>query len=195
MTRNFRWFLSVSLLLFIGALPAFSQHKQRPAPSSAQQQQQVDDDKAAIEKLHEEDIQASLALDVPKLESLWTNDIVTIAPGGPAVVGRDANEKKLETDAAKLKTMQILAFDEQWQEVRIDGDWAYEWGTMSGRMQPFSGGKETEYKFNVMRVFNKQGDGTWKIARSIYNDAMPAEEPKPAEAPKQQEQKKDRLKD
>ena len=178
----------------MATIPALGQHKQHSAPNNGQQQQQAEDDKAAIEKLHEEDIQASLAIDVPKLESLWTNDIVTMAPGGPAIVGRDANEKKLEADAAKLKAMQILAFDEQWQEVRIDGDWAYEWGTMSGRMQPFSSGKETEYKFNVMRVLNKQGDGTWKIARSIYNDAKPAEEPKPAEPPKQ-EQKKDRLKD
>jgi ketosteroid isomerase-like protein len=187
---------SVSFLLalvFI-AIPGFGQHKQRPASSNAPQQQQTEDDKAAIEKLHEEDIQASLALDVPKIESLWTNDIVTMAPGGPALVGRDANEKKLEADAAKLKTMQILAFDEQWQEVRIQGDWAYEWGSMSGRMQPFSAGQETDYKYNVMRVLNRQPDGTWKIARSIYNDAKPAEEPKPAESPKQ-EQKKDRLKD
>lgn len=153
------------------------------------------DDKAAIEKLHEEDIQASLALDVPKLEALWTNDIVTMAPGAPPVVGRDANERKLEADAAKMKSMQILAFDEQWQEVRIQGDWAYEWGSMSGRLQPFAGGAETEYKYNVVRILNRQADGTWKIARSIFNSAKPEEQPKPAEPPKQEEEKKDRLKD
>ena len=189
------WLISISLLLLAGAAPAFAQHKQRPAPTNAQQQQQMEDDKAAIEKLHEEDIQASLALDIPKLEALWTNDIVTMAPNAPAFVGRDANEKKLEADAAKLKSVQILAFDEQWQEVRIQGDWAYEWGSISGRLHPFSGGAETDYKYNVMRVLNRQADGTWKIARSIYNDAKPAEESKPAETPKQEEQKKDRLKD
>ncbi len=155
----------------------------------------MQDDKAAIEKLHEEDIQASLALDMPKLEALWTNDIVTMAPGAPPVVGRDANEKKLEADAAKMKSMQILAFDEQWQEVRIQGDWAYEWGSMSGRLQPFAGGAETEYKYNVVRVLNRQADGTWKIARSIFNSAKAEEQPKPAEPPKEEEQKKDRLKD
>ena len=117
-----------------------------------------------------------------------------MAPGAPAVVGRDANNKKLEAEADKLKSTQILAFDEQWQEIRIEGDWAYEWGTMSGRLQPFSGGKETDYRLNVMRILNRQPDGTWKIARSIYNDAMPQSE-KPAEPQKPEEQKKDRMKD
>ena len=185
----------ISLLVAICAISAFGQHKQRPATGSAQQQQQMEDDKAAIEKLHEEDIQASLAVDVPKLEALWTNDIVTMPPGGPAIVGRDANEKRLELEAAKLKDTQILGFDEQWQEVRIQGDWAYEWGTMSGRLQPFTGGKETDFKYNVIRILNRQADGTWRIARSIYNIAVPEETPKPPEPPKQEEPKKDRMKD
>ena len=194
MTRFSQW-MTILLLAGVSALPAFAQHKQRPAQANLQQQQQMEDDKAAIEKLHEEDIQASLALDIPKLEALWTNDIVTMAPGAPAVVGRDANEKKLEADAAKMKSMQILAFDEQWQEVRIQGDWAYEWGSMSGRLQPFSGGDETNYKYNVVRILNRQADGTWKIARSIFNDAKAPEPFKPTEPPKPEEQKKDRLKD
>lgn len=189
--------LVIALMVATGAAPvAAQQHKQHPRPQSeAEQQQQIEDDKIAIQKLHDRDIQASLALDVEQLESLWTNDIVTMAPGGPAVVGLEANSKKLEASAAQLRSMEILAFDEQWQEIRIQGDWAYEWGTMSGRMRPFSGGKETDYLLNVMRVLNRQPDGTWKIARSIYNDAKPPEkqaEPAPA---KPEEQKKDRLKD
>lgn len=184
----------VTLVIVGTVVPLAAQKRQRPAQSQAEAQQQIEDDKAAIQALHDADIQASLALDVPKLESLWTDDIVTMAPGAPAVVGRDANNKKLEAEADKLKSTQILAFDEQWQEIRIEDDWAYEWGTMSGRLQPFTGGKETDYRLNVMRILNRQPDGTWKIARSIYNDAMP-ETAKPAEPQKPEEQKKDRMKD
>lgn len=184
-----------SLLAFVFMLAIttmFGQKNHRPTtrPPTAAEQQTIDDDKAAIEKLHNADIEASLALDTQALEALWTNDIVTMAPGGPAVAGRDANSKKLEADVDKLKSTQVLAFDERWQEVRIEGDWAYEWGTMSGRLQPFTGGKETDYKLNVMRVLNKQADGTWKIARSIYNDAeaaAAAAEEKKAEEPKKNE--------
>jgi len=183
-----------SLLLFLALLAtvAFAQRNQRPPrhPSEAEQQQ-IEDDKAAIQKLHDADITASLALDTNALEALWTDDIVTMAPGGPPVAGREANAKKLEAEVAKLKSTQVLGFDEQWQEIRIEGDWAYEWGSMSGRLQPFAGGKETDYKLNVMRILNRQPDGTWKIARSIYNDAEG--EPKPAEEKKPEEKKKNEL--
>jgi len=192
MKNCFLLFLFVSLAL----LSATAQKKPRPShppQTDAEQQQQMEDDKAAIQKLHDADIRASLALDAPALESLWTNDIVTMAPGAPAVVGKEANVKKLEDGVAQLKAMEITAFDEQWQEIRIQGDWAYEWGTISGRMKPFSGGQEIAYTMNIVRVLNKQPDGTWKIARSIYNDATPP--PKPEEAPKQDQPKKDRMKD
>jgi ketosteroid isomerase-like protein len=193
MIRN--TFLLLLALAMLAAVPCAAQKHSQPKrpPSDAEQQQQMDDDKIAIQKLHDADIEASLALDVPKLEALWTEDIVTMAPSGPAVVGRAANNKKLEDAAEKLRATEILAFDEQWQEVRIQGDWAYEWGTMSGRMHPFAGGKETDYKLNVMRVLNRQPDGTWKIARSIYNDATP--ETRSATEPQKPEEKKDRLKD
>src|SRR5581483_1956236 len=185
-----RKYLLLIFGLVLAVTTAFGQKNHRPTtrPPTAAEQQQIDDDRAAIEKLHDKDIEASLALDTQALEALWTDDIVTMAPGGPAVVGRDANSKKLEADVEKLKSTQVLAFDEQWQEVRIQGDWAYEWGTMSGRLQPFTGGKETDYKLNVVRILNKQADGTWKIARSIYNDAeagAKAAEEKKAEEPKE----------
>jgi len=191
--RNLSLFLAIVMIAAI--VPCAAQKKSTPRrpQSEAEQQQQIEEDKVAIQKLHDLDIEASLALDVPKLEALWTDDIVTMAPDGPAVVGREANNKKLEEGAEGLKSMEILAFDEQWQEIRIQGDWAYEWGTMSGRMRPFSGGQEIDYLLNVMRVLNRQPDGTWKIARSIYNNAKPL--PAQPEQPKQPEQKKDRLKD
>jgi ketosteroid isomerase-like protein len=187
---------TVSLFLLFGLiiLPCAAQRRSSPRQQSqAEAQQQLEEDKIAIQKLHDLDIQASLALDVPKLEALWTDDIVTMAPGAPAAVGRTANNKKLEEAADKLRATEILAFDEQWQEIRIQGDWAYEWGTMSGRMRPFAGGKEIDYTLNVMRVLNRQADGTWKIARSIYNEATP-EANSPLE-PAKPEEKKDRLKE
>ena len=185
----------VLLAILVCLLPAAAQkkHPVRPPQTNAEQQQQMEDDKAAIQKLHDEDIRASLALDAPALEALWTNDIVTMGPGSAALMGKEANVKRLEEGVAGLKSMEIMAFNEQWQEVRVQGDWAYEWGTMSGRMRPFSGGEEITYLYNAMRVLNRQADGTWKIARSIYNDATPA--PKTPEPPKAQEQKRDRIKD
>jgi len=185
----------VMLALCAASFAQKKPHATRQAPrSEAEQKQQLEDDKQAIEKLHEDDIKASLALDVPALEALWTDDIVIMPPGSKAVVGREANSARLEASAAKLKEVEIMAFDEQWQEIRIEGDWAYEYGTMSGRMKPFSGGSEISYMLNVMRVLNRQPDGSWRIARSIYNDATEAPAPKAPEK-KPEEPKGNPLKD
>lgn len=186
--------LLLSIVLLSIALPSTAQKRQHPSQSQAEQQQQLEDDKAAIQKLHDKDIEASLALDAPKLEALWTDDVVIMPPNSPAVVGRDANTKRLEASIDKMKSFEILGFDEQWQEVRIEGDWAYEWGTMSGRMRPFSGGKEIDYTVNVMRILNRQADGSWKIARSIYNNAIPETAAKTPEPKKPEQDDKDRLK-
>lgn len=188
------------LIALIASLPCFGQAKRTTRPAqrhstagSAEEKQQLQDDMKAISSLHSRDIQASMALDAPALESLWTDDIVTMHPGSPAIVGRAANVAKLHADLEGMQNQEILAYNEEFQEVRIQGDWAYEWGTTTGRTRPFSGGNETAYRFNVMRVLQRQPDGSWKIARSIYNDAEPHAAPKPEEKPKPDD--KNKLKD
>jgi ketosteroid isomerase-like protein len=188
-----------SIVLILLASLAFPQSAKRhttrtPAPTT-QQKQQFADDMKTINNLHDRDIRASMALDADELEALWTDDIVTIHPGGPPISGKQANSKKLREGIEQMKSEEILAYNEQFQEVRISGDYAFEYGTITGRTRPFSGGKETAYEFNVLRVLQRLPDGTWKIARSIYNDALPpAAQPKPAEAAKPPEDK-NKLKD
>lgn len=183
----------IALALFLAVSSLFAQTRRRSASSAADQKQQLQEDMQAIDDLHNKEIQANMALDEPSLESLWTDDIVIMQPGAPPIVGRDANVARLKAELKSLRDQQILAYNEQFQEVRIEGDWAYEWGTISGRTTPFSGeGKETDYKFNAMRILQRQPDGSWKIARAIYNDAEPpapkAEEKKPE--PKKQDSNK-----
>ena len=189
-------FLLVSTLAgasFAQSSKRASTTRRNTAPS-AEQKQQFADGQEAINKLHDLDIQASLALDADKLESLWTDDIVTIAPGGPPVVGIGANRAKLDKMVAQMRSVEILAYDEQFQEVRVAGDWAFEYGVITGRTRPFQGGDETSSKVNVLRVLQRQPDGNWKIARSIYNDAtLPPE--KPAEAPKPKAPERNKLED
>jgi ketosteroid isomerase-like protein len=194
MTRAF-----LVVLLLSSSLLCTAQTKRKTAPhpvkaQSAEQKQQFQDDQAAIAKLHSADIQASIALDAPALEELWTDDIVTIAPGEAPVVGKAQNVAKLEKSIEQMKSLEILAYDEQWQEIRIEGDWAYEWGLITGRTRPFSGDtKETSYRINSMRILKREPDGSWRIARSVWNDATapPANVP----TPKTEEKPKDKLKD
>jgi ketosteroid isomerase-like protein len=187
------------VLIALSSIPSFSQAKHTASPQrrttapSASDKQQLQDDMEAISALHNKDIQASMALDQPALESLWTDDIVSMHPGAPAIVGKAANIAKLQAGVEQMKGQEIMAYNEEFQEVRIQGDWAYEWGTVTGRTRPFTGGNESGYKFNIMRILQRQPDGSWKVARSIYNDAEAPVAPKPVEEKKQDD--KNKLKD
>ncbi len=184
--------LASSSLFAQAKKPARPAHK--PAEATAEQKQQFADDQEAINTLHDRDIKASMSLDEPALEALWTDDIVTMHPGGPAVVGKAANIARLQEGIEQMKAQEVMAYDEEFKEVRILGDWAYEWGTITGRTKPFSGGEETSYRFNIVRVLKREPDGSWKIARSIYNNAEGAPVKAP-EAPKPAADDKNKLKD
>ena len=192
--RTLNIFLGVLLLASFGLAQAKhpTSQQRRPPASEAEAKQQLQDDMDAIQSLHNKDIEASMALDEGALESLWTDDIVTMHPGEPPVVGKAANVAKLQAGIEQRTGLEILAYNEEWQEIRIAGDWAYEWGSITGRTHPYNERNETSYRYNAIRILQRQPDGSWKIARSIYNDAQPTAPPKPTEekpAPKKDENK------
>ena len=47
-------------------------------------------DMAAIEKLHRQDVAATLSRDTAALTALWTDDAVRLGPGAPADIGKEA---------------------------------------------------------------------------------------------------------
>ena len=195
--RTFRILFAVLLLASFALAQAKhpGSQQRRPPASEAEAKQQLQDDMEAIQSMHNKDIEASMALDEGALESLWTDDIVTMHPGQPPVVGKAANIAKLQAGIEQMKGLEILAYNEEWQEIRIAGDWAYEWGSITGRTHPYNQRNETSYRYNAVRILQRQPDGSWKIARSIYNDAQPAVPPKPAEEKPEPKKDENKLKD
>jgi uncharacterized protein (TIGR02246 family) len=186
----------IALLLI--SIPGFAQKAKRPQAShrnepTTAQKQQFADDQEAINALHDKDIQASLALDADALQSLWADDIVTIAPGGPPIVGKSANRATLDKHIEEMRNTEVLAYNEQFQEIQVVGDWAFEYGTITGRTRPFKGWQVHQLQFNVMRILKRQPDTTWRIARSIYNDATPG--PKAPEKPQPKKDEHNKLED
>jgi ketosteroid isomerase-like protein len=174
---------SLFLLCLTMALPYVSQAQtshRRPSPKTSGDTSSAAEDRAAIQELDDKEIKANLALDVKALELLWDPEIVSMPPGHAAISGLEANRAYLEQEAKAMENFQILGYEQSWQEVRIAGDYAYEFGTVQTHIGPMNPGPEVDTTYNVMRVLKKQADGAWKIYRAIWNSAS---EPKPPEKP------------
>jgi uncharacterized protein (TIGR02246 family) len=123
----------------------------------------------AINKLHQREMEASKKWDVDTLASLWTNDIVTLTADEPALIGKDANRASVERLRNESGDLQIADYILSFNEVKVIEDWAFEWGTYSGTVKPAAGGEALRATGKVIRVLKKDSDGSWKIARAMYN--------------------------
>ena len=91
--------------------------------------------------------------------------------------------ERISNKAKEMENFQILGYEQAWQEVRIMGDYASEYGTIQTRVSPINPGPEVDRTYNIMRVLKKQADGSWLIYRAIWNSALPAKSAvKPEEA-------------
>jgi ketosteroid isomerase-like protein len=132
-----------------------------------------DADRAAIERLHQEDKEATLADSADQLAKLWDKDAVRFPAGGPAEIGAaviNADDKRWEMSSGRERT---LCYDIEIQDVQIAGDWAFEWGYLSGKSSK-GGGKESIFYGNVMRVMKRQSDRTWRFSRVMVLPAPSA---------------------
>src|SRR5437773_1596420 len=113
-------------------------------------------DRIAIERLHEQDVEATLSDKADELARLWDNEAVRIQPGRPAEIGKAeiyANDKRWESKADRAKT---LCYKSEIKDVQIAGGWAFEWGYLS--YKDSSNPKPRRGK--VLRVMKRQPDGS-----------------------------------
>jgi hypothetical protein len=84
-------------------------------------------DLAAIEKLHQQDIAATVARDPVALTELWTDDAIRIGLGQPGEVGKRAIELSNERQTAN-KGLKVLSYVPETRDFSfLDGGWAVEW--------------------------------------------------------------------
>ena len=120
-------------------------------------------DMIGIERLHEQDKEATLSDSADQLAKLWDRDGVRFPAGRPAEIGAAvifADDKQWEMSSGRERS---LCYDLEVQDIQIAGDWAFEWGYGSYKIA--RGDKETVQYAKLMRVMKRQSDGTWRFAR------------------------------
>lgn len=169
--RSTLLFLLLILLVLVAA-GAQKQRRSAPAASAEQPaQERMLADQRAIARLQEQDIAANTALDMDALVALTTEDVVLLPPGRTPVRGHQGVHSFYKELLDRAPDAQILAYSEDWEEVRIMGDFAYQWGTITERAKTSVTAPETISAAHAMRVLARQPDGSWKIARFIWNGA------------------------
>ncbi len=132
-------------------------------------------DRQMIEALHDKDMAASKTKDLTILMSLWTDDGVALPPGEDPVIGEEALQAWLQRDLEQDRDYQITEYVHSFEEIEILGEWAFEWGTFSAAAESNAGGPPLRTTGKLLRILKRQPDGTWKVARSIWNNDPPSD--------------------
>ncbi len=117
----------------------------------------------AIEKLLAEFIDAYNRGDAAATATGYTEDCAVLVPNQPTVRGRQAVEtlfKGMIEEIGGTTSLEIV-------EVADAGDLAYQWATYS-----LEGGEVSDAG-QLVKIFNRQADGSWKIRLSIFNSDNP----------------------
>jgi ketosteroid isomerase-like protein len=123
-------------------------------------------DRMAIERLHRQDVEATLSDKADELAKLWDTEAVRIQPGRPAEIGKAeiyANDKRWEAKPDRPRT---LCYKSEIKDVRIAGEWAFEWGYISYK----DSSNPKPMRGKVLRAMKRQPDASWKFARVIVFD-------------------------
>jgi len=123
----------------------------------------VENDLRAIEAVNQRDMQFALAGDKAGMMSQWTDDIVLLPPAGPIMRGRGV----IAEASGGGENPEILEYVLDIQEVKVLGDHAYQWGTYHYAMRPHKGGATVRTSGKLMRILQRQPDGSWKIYRGM----------------------------
>ncbi len=157
----------LSVPLVVAALTAVAGHVvQKPAASVGSDRGGREADWAAIEKLHQQDIAATLSRDSGALTDLWTDDAIRLGPGQPAEVGKPAIRESNERWSAR-PGLKVLTFVPEAKDLTIWDGWAVEWGYFTGSYIESPGGEPKQIRGARLWVLKKLPDGSWKCFRGM----------------------------
>ena len=132
-------------------------------------------DLAAIEKLRQQDIAATLSRDPVALTDLWSDDAIRIGVGQPADVGKQAIRASNDRQTAN-KDFKVLSYVPEIKDFTfLDGGWAVEWRTFTASYVESAGGEVKQIRGTVLGVWKKLPDGSWKGFRGMGGtESLPA---------------------
>jgi ketosteroid isomerase-like protein len=125
-----------------------------------------DNDLRAIQAINRHDVDAALAGDMSAIASQWIDDFVTLSSRA-TIRGKAANVALIETSAEQMNAFEPVDYVVELEEITVSGEFAYEWGTYRGSVRPRAGGEAMSYHGKLLRILQRQADGSWKMHRTM----------------------------
>jgi uncharacterized protein (TIGR02246 family) len=123
-------------------------------------------DLAAIEKLFQQDIAATVSRDPIALTELWTDDAIRLG-GGQADVGKKAIRESNERQTAN-KGFRVLSYVPETKDlIFLDGGSAVVWRSFTASIVDSPGGEAKQIRGTVLGVLKKLPDGSWRVLRAM----------------------------
>jgi len=125
-------------------------------------------DDAAIEKVRLDFNAAFNEGNAEAIGRLIDADAIWMPPGKPAIAGKDSIAKIYSANFSKKRSK----FELKPGIIQSCDGWAFLSGAFTRADTPKAGGKAMQASGNYLFVLKKQPDGTWKIARDIWNETV-----------------------
>jgi ketosteroid isomerase-like protein len=124
-------------------------------------------DLEAIEELHRQDVAATKAGDYETLMSLMDEECIVFPPDSEPEDGRAYLSRFRASSDSIEPEPKILEFLQDWEEVRLLGEFAYEQGIVRYAVRDASGAilRETQ---RLVRLLRRQPDGEWRVLRACF---------------------------
>jgi ketosteroid isomerase-like protein len=141
------------------------------APIASGQARRREADVRALDQLQKRVDAAIVGGDVETYVTLITADAVLMPPNAPPIIGREAIREWSRNNA---KAMVFQAYQPADAELTISGDWAFRRATFTATLAPASGGPAVQDTGKFIIIYQRQRDGSWKVARDIWNSSRSA---------------------
>ena len=154
----------ITILAFVAGLG--SGYFARSAAGMLQRRMHASD-LAAIEKLNQEDIEATLVQDQKRLIDLWAEDAVAFYPGSPPAVGKQAIGAHNEKSHAEHPGLKVLSYTSKYKNLQVEGDLACEWFEKEAKYKLAPESSPVSWHAKGLLVLKRQSDGSWKAVMAL----------------------------
>jgi uncharacterized protein (TIGR02246 family) len=123
---------------------------------------------AGIERLHKDDITATIARDADALTALLDDDAVLLQPGTPPIIGKAAFHDFMKQALAKSPSVKVVKYVPDIRDIQVTGNVAYEWGYFDAAQKSSDQQAPENLRAKLLRVMKRQPDGSWKFTRVMW---------------------------